>query len=77
MKSNSRIHEVDGIDKGEYLALMAFSADEFILTVVEPEEYGDDRQAAAMTLTRTQMHSLISSAIVVLSETMEEHHNDS
>ena len=77
MKSESRAYEVEGIDKGEHITLMALGADEFILTVVEPEEYGDDRQAAAMTLTRTQMHSLISSAIVVLSETMEEHHNDS
>jgi hypothetical protein len=60
MKSDSRVHEVEGIDKGEGLMLMALNADEFILTVVEPEAYGDERQAASIALNRKQMRELAS-----------------
>ena len=68
MKSNSRIHEVEGIDKGEYLVLLALNAEEFILTVVEPENCGDCRQTATMALTRTQLTKLISSSLIALYE---------
>ena len=71
MKSNSRIHVVEGIEQGEYLMLLALTADEVILTVVEPEDYGDSRQAASMALTRAQLHDLISSAVEVHYETGE------
>ena len=71
MKSNSRIHEVEGIEQGEYLMLLALNDEEFILTVVEPENYGDSRQSASMALTRAQLHELISSAATVLYETGE------
>ena len=77
MKSDSRAQEVEGIDKGEHLVLMALSADEFILTVVEPEAYGDERQAASMALNREQVRKLVSSTLVVLREAMEEYQNDS
>lgn len=76
MKSDSRVHEIEGIDKGEHLVLMALNASEFILTVVEPEAYGDERQAASMALTREQMRKLVSSTSSVLIETMEVGHND-
>ena len=71
MKSDSRIHKVEGIEQGEYLMLLALNAEEFILSVVEPEDYGDSRQSASMALTRAQLHELISSAATVLYETGE------
>ena len=71
MTSKSRIHEVEGIEQGESLMLLALDDDEFVLTVVEPEDYGDRRQAAAMALTRKQLYELISSAATVLYETGE------
>lgn len=71
MKSESRVHEIEGIDKGEHLVLMALNADEFILTVVEPESYGDERQAASMALTREQMWGLVGSALGALAETQD------
>ena len=66
MKSDSRIHEVEGIEQGEYLVLLALNAEEFILTVVEPENCGDCRQTATMALTRTQLTKLISSSLIAL-----------
>lgn len=71
MKSNSRIHEVEGIEQGEHL-LLSHNGEEFILTVVEPEDYGDSRQAASMALTRTQLHRLISSTLIALYETGDQ-----
>ena len=59
MKSNSRIHKIDGIELGECLELMAHSDEEFILTVIEPEYYGDSRQGASMALTRKQAKKII------------------
>lgn len=73
MKDDSQAHEVEGIDKGERLELMALNADEFILTVIEPEAYGDERQAASMALTREQMWGLVGSALSALAETQDEH----
>lgn len=73
MKDDSQAHEVEGIDKGERLELMALNADEFILTVIEPEAYGDERQAASMALTREQMLGLVGSALSALAETQDEH----
>lgn len=75
MKSDSRAHEVEGIDKGERLELMALNADEFILTVLEPEAYGDERQAASIALNREQMRELASLTGTVLINTMEVNHN--
>lgn len=75
MKSDSRAHRVKGIDKGEHLVLMALNADEFILTVVEPEAYGDERQAASIALSREQMRELASLTGTVLINTMEVDHN--
>ena len=72
MKSNSQIHKVDGIELGECLELMAHSDEEFVLTVIEPEYYGDSRQAASMALTRKQMHKFISSALIALYETADQ-----
>ena len=72
MKSDSRAQEAEGIDKGEHLVLMALNADEFILTVVEPESYGYERQAASMALTREQMWGLVGSALGVLAVTQDE-----
>ena len=72
MKSDSRIHEVEGIEQGEYLLLLALNTDEFILTVVEPEDYGDSRQSASMALTRGQMTTLVSSAFVALYEPRDQ-----
>ena len=72
MKSNSRIHKIDGIELGECLELMAHSDEEFVLTVIEPEYYGDSRQAASMALTRTQLHELISSTLIALYETGDQ-----
>ena len=76
MKSESQVHEIAGIDKGEYLVLMALNANEFILTVVEPEAYGDERQAATIALSREQMRELTSVTGTVLINTMEVNHND-
>ena len=75
MKSNSRIHKVDGIELGECLELMAHSDEEFVLTVIEPEYYGDSRQAASMALSREQMRELASLTGSVLINTMEVNHN--
>ena len=72
MKSNSRIHEVEGIEHGECLMLLALNTDAFILTVIEPEDYGDSRQAASMALTREQMTKLISASLVALYETGDQ-----
>ena len=76
MKRESRVYEVEGIDKGEHLVLMALNANEFILTVVEPEAYGDERQAASIALSREQMRELTSVTGTVLINTMEVNHND-
>ena len=76
MKRESRVYEVEGIDKGEHLVLMALNANEFILTVVEPECYGDERQAASIALSREQMRELTSVTGTVLINTMEVNHND-
>lgn len=75
MKSNSRIHKIDGIELGECLELMAHSDEEFVLTVIEPEYYGDSRQAASMALSREQMRELASLTGSVLINTMEVNHN--
>lgn len=75
MKDDNRVHEVEGIDKGEGLTLMALNANEFILTVVEPEAYGDERQAASIALSREQMRELASLTGTVLINTMEVNHN--
>ena len=72
MKSNSRIRKVDGIELGECLELMAHSDEEFVLTVIEPEYYGDSRQSASMALTRGQMPTLVSSALAALYETGDQ-----
>ena len=72
MISKSRIHEVEGIEQGEYLLLLALNTDEFILTVVEPEAYGDERQAASMALTRAQLTALTTSAFTVLYEPVDQ-----
>ena len=72
MKSESRVHEVEGIDKGERLELMALNANQFILTVIEPEAYGDERQAASMALTREQLWGLAGSVLGVLAETQDD-----
>ena len=81
MKDDNRTHRVKGINKGEHLVLMPLNADEFILTVVEPEAYGDERQAASMALTREQLWGLVGSALGVLAETQDDpseevSHND-
>ena len=76
MKDDNRAYEVEGIDKGEGLMLTALSANEFILTVLEPEAYGDDRQAASMALNRVQMGDLVFSIGMVLSDATEGDHND-
>ena len=76
MKDDNLVHEVEGIDKGECITLMALTADEFILTVVEPEAYGDERQAASMALNRKQMGELVFSIGMVLSDATEGDHND-
>ena len=76
MKSESQVHEIAGIDKGDHLVLMALNANEFILTVVEPEAYGDERQAASIALSREQMRELTSVTGTVLINTMEVNHND-
>ena len=75
MKSNSRIHKIDGIELGECLELMAHSDEEFVLTVIEPEYYGDSRQAASMALSREKMRELASLTGTVLINTMEVNHN--
>ena len=75
MKDDNRVHEVEGIDKGERLAIMTLNADEFILTVIEPEAYGDERQAASIALSREQMRELASLTGTVLINTMEVNHN--
>ena len=75
MMSNSRIHKIDGIELGECLELMAHSDEEFVLTVIEPEYYGDSRQAASMALSREQMRELASLTGTVLINTMEVNHN--
>ena len=75
MISKSSIHDVPGIEQGEYLMLLALTADEFIPTVVEPEDYGDIRQAASMALNREQMRELASLTGTVLINTMEVNHN--
>ena len=75
MKDDNRTHRVKGINKGEHLVLMPLNADEFILTVVEPEAYGDERQAASIALNRKQMRELASLTGTVLINTMEVNHN--
>ena len=59
MKSNSRIHKIDGIEQGEFLELMARSDGEFLLTVMEPDFYGERGQDASMALTRKQAKKVI------------------
>ena len=75
MKDDNRVHEVEGIDKGERLEIMTLNADEFILTVIEPEAYGDERQAASIALNREQMRELVSLTGTVLINTMGVNHN--
>ena len=75
MKDDSQAHEVEGIDKGEHLVLMALNASEFILTVVEPEAYGDERQAASIALNREQVRELTSSTATVLINTTGGHND--
>ena len=75
MKSKSVVYEVEGIDEGEHITLMALSAYEFILTVVEPEAYGDERRAASIALSREQVCELASLTGTVLSNAMEVNHN--
>lgn len=73
MKSNSQAYEIEGISKGEHLVLMALSAEKFILTVAEPEAYGDERQEASMALNREQMREIVSLTSTVLINTMGGH----
>ena len=68
MKSNSHIHKVDGIEQGEYLELMAHSNGEFLLTVTEPDSYGERGQDASMALTRKQVKKVIKAMKKVLNE---------
>ena len=76
MKSESQAHEIAGIDKGERLELMALNANAFILTVIEPEAYGDERQAASIALSREQVCELDSLIGTVLNNAVEVNHND-
>ena len=75
MKRESRVYEVEGIDKGEHLVLMALSTSEIILTVVEPESYGEQRQAASMALSREQLYGLVSSVNDDLFPPTEDHND--
>ena len=75
MKNDNQAHEIEGIDKGERLEIRTLNADEFILTVIEPEAYGDERQAASIALSREQMRELASLTGTVLINTMEVNHN--
>ena len=68
MKSNSRIHKVDGIEQGEYLELMAHSNGEFLLTVTEPDFYGERGQDASIALTRKQVKKVIKAMKEALNE---------
>ena len=75
MTNDNQAHEIEGIDKGERLEIMTLNADEFILTVIEPEAYGDERQAASIALSREQMRELASLTGTVLINTTEVNHN--
>ena len=68
MKSNSRIVKIDGIKQGEFLELMARSDGEFLLTVTEPDFYGERGQDASMALTRKQAKKIIKAMKAVLNE---------
>ena len=68
MKSNSRINKVDGIEQGEFLELMAHSDGEFLLTVTEPDFYGERGQDASMALTRKQVKKVIKAMKKALNE---------
>ena len=68
MKSDIRVNKVDGIEQGEFLELMARSDGEFILTVVEPDFYGERGQDASMALTRKQVKKVIKAMKKVLNE---------
>ena len=66
MKSNSRLHKVEGIERGEYLTLWTSGGETFIMAVVEPEYYGV--HSAAVSLTRTQAKKIITALTELLNE---------
>ena len=66
MKSNSRIHEVEGIEQGEHLTLWTHSGETIIMAVVEPEYYGV--HSAAVSLTRAQAKKVIKAMTELLNE---------
>lgn len=52
--------DIHGVSEGESLTISSLvDADEFILTVMEPEDYGKTRQVASACFSRQQMITIV------------------
>ena len=52
--------DINGVSEGETFTISSLvDADEFILTVMEPEDYGKTRQVASACFSRQQMITIV------------------
>ena len=52
--------DIHGVSEGETFTISSLvDADEFILTVMEPEDYGKTRQVASACFSRQQMITIV------------------
>ena len=60
MKDEAQHHFIEGVSEGElFLISPTEDGDEFILTVLEPESYGEAQQAASACFSRQQMITIV------------------
>lgn len=59
--------DIHGVSEGETLTITSLmDADEFILTVMEPEDYGKTRQVASACFSRQQMIAIVARLTMAL-----------
>ena len=59
--------DINGVSEGETLTISSLvDGDEFILTIVEPEDYGKTRQVASACFTRQQMITIVARLTMAL-----------
>ena len=59
--------DIHGVSEGETFTISSLvDADEFILTVMEPEDYGKTRQVASACFSRQQMITIVARLTMAL-----------
>ena len=59
--------DIKGVSEGESFTISQLvDGDEFILTIVEPDSYGEDRQVASACFSRQQMITIVARLTMAL-----------